>query len=290
MLIRAAKWASLRVDPGGFDSAASISTFAFAMAFKAIILALVLNMLLLPVYRALGLLPMNIDDAILVVVSSSWIVVGGVVGAVALCCGRALHALAVSRAEFARLSRTDMLSGLLNRRAFTDTLSVTKDDASLVIFDVDRFKSINDRFGHTAGDLVIRAVSQAISSIFEGCHSVARLGGEEFGVIIRGGSREWRLGAVERVRRTIAEMPICFDGRDMFVTISAGVADITASRHDEAAHFAADKALYLAKAAGRNRVVHESQGFETLELVADGCSDGAGPGGDLGNTIKAANG
>ena len=277
MLIRAAKWASLRVDPAGFDKPASVRSFALSMAMKAVLLALVFNALLLPVYQMFGLLPVELGKAALVAVSSSWIVVGGVAGAFAICCGRALHEIAVSRAEFEHLSRTDMLSGLLNRRAFSEILGATKDNASLVIFDVDRFKSINDRFGHAAGDIVIRAISQTLSSLFDGVHSVARLGGEEFGVVVRGGSAVWRQEVVEQARRAIGEQPIAFDGGSLFVTISAGIADFDGNRRGDTVYFAADKALYLAKAAGRNRVVHESQGFETLELIADSCGDAPEP-------------
>lgn len=90
--------------------------------------------------------------------------------------GYSIHEISVSRAEFERLSRTDTLSGLFNRRAFAESMAGADKDASLVIFDVDRFKSVNDRYGHAAGDAVIVAISGVLSKIFSEQAVVGRLG------------------------------------------------------------------------------------------------------------------
>jgi diguanylate cyclase (GGDEF)-like protein len=136
--------------------------------------------------------------------------------------------------------------------------------ASLVIFDVDRFKTINDRFGHASGDAVIVAVSQIFAHVFAGEDVIARLGGEEFGAIVHGGDTSERVARIESIRAEIANHPIAVEGGSVKITISAGIADIGKDRKSEAVYAAADKALYLAKTLGRNRVVHE---YERLNHV-----------------------
>jgi diguanylate cyclase (GGDEF)-like protein len=217
----------------------------------------------------LDLLPLPIFEAMRFGVLLAWIIGGTVSGALAVLVGFSIHRLAVSRAEFERLSRTDTLSGLLNRRAFTEVLNTAKDGASLVIFDLDRFKTINDRFGHASGDAVIVAVSRLFSDAFTGENVIARLGGEEFGVIIHGGDTAERIARVEEIKEQIAEQSIAIEGGSVKITISAGIADIGGDRKTEAVYAAADKALYLAKTLGRNRVMHER---ERLSQVWNRCA------------------
>ena len=253
------QWISLQTELGNFQQRRTIYIFALKMSFTAVILSIAIILVFLPVLQWLGLLPLPILEAIRLCVLLAWLIGGTVSGALALLAGYAIHKLAVSRAEFERLSRTDMLSGLLNRRAFTEALDEATDDASLVIFDVDRFKTINDRYGHASGDAVIIAVSQIFSSLFEGKDAVARLGGEEFGAIVHGRDMAERIARIEGVKALIANHAIAVEGGAVKITISAGIADIWGERKKEVVYAAADKALYLAKALGRNRVVHESE-------------------------------
>ncbi|MDE1995610.1 MAG: GGDEF domain-containing protein [Rhizobiaceae bacterium] len=252
------QWISLQAELGNFQQRRTIYIFALKMSFAAIILSIVLILALLPVVTWLGLLPMPMLDAIRLGVLLAWFIGGTVSGTLGLLAGYAIHNLAVSRAEFERLSRTDMLSGLLNRRAFTAALETVSGDASLVIFDVDRFKTINDRFGHASGDAVISTVSRVFSDVFKNGDVVARLGGEEFGAIIQGSTTADRVARIEETKALIADLPIPVDGGAVKITISAGIAEISGRRKAEAVYAAADKALYLAKALGRNRVIHES--------------------------------
>jgi diguanylate cyclase (GGDEF)-like protein len=252
-------WISLQAELGNFQQRRTIYIFALKMSFIAVILSVAIILVMLPVLRWLGLLPLPMLDAIRLCILLAWFIGGIVSGALALLAGYAIHKLAVSRAEFERLSRTDMLSGLLNRRAFTEALDEAKDDASLVIFDVDRFKTINDRYGHASGDAVIVAVSEIFSRIFEGRDVIARLGGEEFGAIVHGRDMAERVARIEGVKTLIADHAIAVEGGAVKITISAGIADIWGERKKEVVYAAADKALYLAKALGRNRVVHESE-------------------------------
>jgi diguanylate cyclase (GGDEF)-like protein len=253
------KWVSLQAEFGNFHHRGTIFVFAIKMSFSAVILSSVVILACLPPLHMLGLLPVPLHAAIQFGVVLSWLIGGVVSGALAMFAGYAIHELSVSRAEFERLSRTDMLSGLLNRRAFTEALERVEGEASLVIFDVDRFKAVNDRYGHACGDSVIVAVSKIFVGVFHGESVVARLGGEEFGAIVRGGNLTERVGTVEKARALIAEEEMVVEGGVARITISAGVADIWNGRKKETVYAAADKALYLAKALGRNRVVHESE-------------------------------
>lgn len=253
------QWISLQAEIGNFQQRRAIYIFALKMSFAAVIMSLVIMLAMLPVLQWFDLLPLPIMELMRFGVLLAWIIGGTVSGALALLAGCYIHKLAVSRAEFERLSRTDMLSGLLNRRAFTEALDQAGHGASLVIFDVDRFKTINDRFGHASGDSVIAAVSQIFANAFTGDDVIARLGGEEFGAIIHGGDIAERIVRIEGLKEQISNHPIAVDGGSVKITISAGIADIVRDRKTEAVYAAADKALYLAKTLGRNRVIHERE-------------------------------
>ncbi|MGF0540298.1 GGDEF domain-containing protein [Agrobacterium sp. ES01] len=256
------RWLSLQVDLGKFHGRRAVYGFAMKMTFRAVILASIFNIVALPVCYLLGLLPMSFSDAVKLSVAFSWIFGGAVSGSLALVTGNVIRELSVSRSRYARLSRVDMLSGLLNRRAFSKVLEEADENASLAIFDLDRFKSINDCHGHAVGDAVIKAVSGVIRDVFPQPSVCARLGGEEFGVIILAGSVAERHAKVEEVRARIADQPILSDHASITATVSAGIAEFGDGRPADIVYTAADRALYLAKAGGRNRVVHEGEGHE----------------------------
>ncbi|MFJ6323965.1 MULTISPECIES: GGDEF domain-containing protein [unclassified Rhizobium] len=253
------QWISLQTEVGNFQHRRAIYIFALKMSFTAVIMSLAIMIVMLPILQWFDLLPLPVLEVMRFGVLLAWIVGGTVSGALAILAGSSMHRLAVSRAEFERLSRTDGLSGLLNRRAFTEALNEADHGASLVIFDVDRFKTINDRFGHASGDAVIIAVSQLFRDVFTGGDVIARLGGEEFGAIIHGGETADRINRIEEIKEQIANHPIAIDGGSVKITISAGIADMSRERKAEGVYAAADKALYLAKTLGRNRVVHERE-------------------------------
>ncbi|MGG6897495.1 MULTISPECIES: GGDEF domain-containing protein [Rhizobium] len=253
------QWISLQAEVGNFQQKRAIYIFALKMSFAAVIMSLAIMIVMLPVLQWLDLLPLPIMEVMRFGVLLAWIIGGTVSGVLAILAGFSIHKLAVSRAEFERLSRTDGLSGLLNRRAFTEALKEAGHGASLVIFDVDRFKTINDRFGHASGDAVIVAVSQILGRVFTGEDMIARLGGEEFGAIIHGGDIDERIARIEAVKEQVANHSIAIDGGSVKITVSAGIADMGKDRKTEGVYAAADKALYLAKTLGRNRVVHERE-------------------------------
>lgn len=172
--------------------------------------------------------------------------------------GYAVIHLARTRREFRQLSRTDMLSGLLNRRAFIDDLSQVE-RGHLLILDIDRFKQINDRYGHMAGDDVIISVAATLTEIVGPSHLVARIGGEEFAILFQDCEFAEVVSTAERIRRSIANRLIEAFHQSIAVTVSGGLADITPMRDFSAVYAAADRALYAAKSSGRNRIVLERE-------------------------------
>ena len=252
---------SLQEELGDFQDRHTIYVFALKMSFLAVTLSSVVITLVLPPLDWVGLLPVPLAHGVVYGVVLSWVIGGTVSSVLSLVAGHAMHQLSVSRAEFEQLSRTDVLSGLLNRRAFTEALEQVDGDACLAIFDVDRFKAINDRFGHACGDAVIVAVSAILAAAFDGHSVAARLGGEEFGAIVVGGSQEQRIERVRSVCDRLAAHPVVADNCVVALTVSAGIAELESGRNKEGAYSSADKALYLAKALGRNRVVHENEGL-----------------------------
>lgn len=252
-------WLSMQIDLGNFHSRRAVYGFALKMTFRAVLLALTFNIVALPLCYGLGLLPMAFADAVKLSIAFSWLFGGAVSGALALVTGNVIRELSLSRTRFERLSRIDTLSGLLNRRAFAVRLNQAGGQASLAILDLDRFKTINDSYGHRAGDAVIRAVAGIIRDVFPAPHVCARLGGEEFGVIIAGGDVAERVALVEEVRRRVAEHAQRCEGVAISTTISAGIACFGEGRRSECIYTAADRALYFAKAGGRNRIVHEAE-------------------------------
>jgi diguanylate cyclase (GGDEF)-like protein len=161
-----------------------------------------------------------------------------------------------------QLAETDPLTNLMNRRGFLESAAdalryyrrYERPIATLVI-DIDHFKQVNDRNGHSAGDAVIRKVGELVANSLRETDKVARFGGEEFVVLLREVSEHKAHELAERIRETVAATPIEFEGAEMSVTISIGCAAITPGDRDvEELIERADRALYAAKSSGRNCV------------------------------------
>jgi diguanylate cyclase (GGDEF)-like protein len=154
------------------------------------------------------------------------------------------------------LSRTDQLTGLPNRRALMEAVAAAKSAAlALVIVDIDRFKRINDAHGHLAGDEVIKSVARRMSDDLSGLGALARVGGEEFALLSPGASQELLNFRLTAFRERVSATPIMVNGLAVRVTISAGVAVSRDGETFDQLYLAADRALYAAKSAGRNRVL-----------------------------------
>ena len=167
-----------------------------------------------------------------------------------------------SAARHRRDARTDALTGLLNRRALFDEFHARRIGAFTVVcaFDLDDFKVINDRYGHAAGDAVIHAFADVLRD-FVGEHGcAARLGGEEFAVVLSRLSQETAEELVESIRGAFAARPIHTESGAIRATVSVGLACGAAdgSRFEDVLR-AADKAMYVAKRRGRNRIIAAPQ-------------------------------
>jgi diguanylate cyclase (GGDEF)-like protein/PAS domain S-box-containing protein len=157
---------------------------------------------------------------------------------------------------------TDPLTSLPNRRAFEKeaagaVLRAARSEAPVTvgIADVDHFKAINDNYGHAVGDAVLCAVSEAIRSVARDTDIVARLGGEEFGLIFPNTSIEQSGQVAERIRSAVASIRFPVNGTETVdVTISIGLSKLIGQAGLDVALGAADTALYSAKGNGRNRV------------------------------------
>ena len=165
--------------------------------------------------------------------------------------------------ELARLAATDPLTGLPNRRSFDAYLERQAvgarryaDALSLVLLDIDEFKAVNDRFGHDVGDEVLREVGRRLREACRAGDTVARIGGEEFALILTRTSADGALTAAERTRSLISDAPVATSAGALEVTVSAGVAWAGEETGLDARQLyrSADEALYAAKRQGRNRV------------------------------------
>lgn len=164
-------------------------------------------------------------------------------------------------AEITARSETDTLSGLLNRRGFEDradrllaTTSRAGVPGAMVVADLDHFKSINDSYGHEAGDRVIRAFAEVLGQAAEDRAVIGRLGGEEFAVFIPGANLAAARLYAEGVRAGFAGLSIAALGPDRRVSASFGVAQLKAGDSLSDLLRRADAALYQAKKTGRDRV------------------------------------
>ena len=186
-----------------------------------------------------------------------------VVAGLAIRLARPLLRLFGETSRLRRQARTDALTGLLNRRAFDDRLGRELDTAgsfgyevTLVFCDLDNFKQINDRWGHLAGDQVLRAVGQVFLESVRDRDVAARYGGEEFALVLPGTPLIGGRRLSERIRRKLEDLRVeTDDGEAINFTASFGAASFPTQPSADRLLAAADHALYEAKYAGRNRVV-----------------------------------
>lgn len=164
--------------------------------------------------------------------------------------------------ESRSLARRDALTGLFNRRAFSEALDVEITRCrrygvplSVLLLDIDHFKRINDTHGHQAGDAVLHEVGRAIAAAARRCDICARWGGEEFIIVLGQTEPAAALIAGERVRKEIEQLDVkTASGTAIPVTASVGVTSLYLADSIESFLDRADKAMYIAKTSGRNRV------------------------------------
>lgn len=165
------------------------------------------------------------------------------------------HHMAV---ELRRLAYTDSLTGVSNRRHFFEIaeslLALDNQPLAALMFDLDHFKALNDRYGHRIGDEVLVEVAARCRAILQDDWHLARLGGEEFGILLPGCDRAEAAHVAERLRRAVADTPVLFPYFKVDVSISIGVACVVPGETQiDLLMSRADNALYAAKRAGRNQ-------------------------------------
>jgi len=170
----------------------------------------------------------------------------------------------LAEAALLREATHDALTGLANRKLFFSMADSLFEQAlrygqqvSLAVMDIDFFKSVNDKFGHQAGDRVLQVFAQTLSDAVRRSDVHARVGGEEFAVLLTQTSETNALDVLERFRLSLQACCIQLDDDiEIGITVSIGYCDFFDGLHDVDNWFnLADRALYLAKAQGRNRVV-----------------------------------
>jgi len=174
------------------------------------------------------------------------------------------------------LSKTDDLTGLLNMRAFNTILEreitrVTRyaQPFTVIMVDVDGLKSVNDRYGHTAGSRLIKSIARSIDETIRNTDVLARYGGDEFVILMTHTSTEQAQIAAERIRSAIHNTSLEVNGNHISTTISVGIASFPESVDDAADVLdKADIALYKSKHGGRDRVTYYDRELEAVPVCA----------------------
>ena len=164
--------------------------------------------------------------------------------------------------QWENLASKDMLTGLYNRRAMTEFLTeevsrVNRGDKSfsLAMVDIDKFKSINDTYGHHTGDEVIKTIADKMAGHFRHHDIIARWGGEEFIIAFPETSLQSAASVADSLRKKISASRITVDGNEIIATVTIGLATYNIDDSLDACINAADQALYYGKEAGRNQVI-----------------------------------
>ena len=174
------------------------------------------------------------------------------------------HQLKTSKEEAERLARVDELTGLYNRRAFyeygkvlTNNSQRNNDELAMILMDIDNFKTINDSFGHAAGDAALKQIGPILLQRLRKSDIFARIGGEEFGLLLPKTSLNEAAKLAEELRQVIEHTPVTFDHESFTITasfgVTSGVCDIDMLVKQ------ADMAMYQSKDSGRNAVICDSK-------------------------------
>lgn len=168
--------------------------------------------------------------------------------------------------EYKRLADTDPLTQIWNRRAFDKEIARVYNSNrgilfnALILADIDRFKEINDRYGHPVGDKIIQTIADIFRSSISANMFVARTGGEEFAMIVEGASEDATFEVADRIRVLIEQTPFANNQGTSYgtVTVSMGLCMASEADGPEDLYSKADRALYRSKVTGRNRVTRFS--------------------------------
>ena len=256
------KWILKQLFLGEFHSYRDVCRKSVWVGIKVSVLAYGLNLAAHLLIYGLGLLPYGLGDALVLATLLTPPITFILAVTAYIAVGFAIHDLGVSRNELDRLSRTDMLSGLANRRAFQEAFDACRREKMLVVFDIDRFKIINDSHGHSAGDAVIIAVANMLATVFGKRCLCARIGGEEFAIFGSDMPFPEFAALCEMARIKISRMRIDAETGKLAVSVSGGIARAMPDQQFGTVFSRADKALYSAKSGGRDRIVFAFQADE----------------------------
>jgi diguanylate cyclase (GGDEF)-like protein len=230
-------------------------------------------------HAAIFLLPLGMQAFLPTIYAASWLTVF-TLETMLYAVGTAFIVLVLTKERTLRMHKTaaltDPLTGLFNRRGLIEAARELAEKyakkagkpVAMLAFDLDNFKSINDRFGHALGDDVIKLFASTANSSLRLTDFVVRLGGEEFAAIMPG-TLEDGLMVAERVRAAFEAAARTVSGCYVGATVSVGVASHETAANIDALLARADAALYAAKANGRNRVETELPQFDLLQTDAE---------------------
>ncbi|KZN48130.1 hypothetical protein N482_08565 [Pseudoalteromonas luteoviolacea NCIMB 1942] len=191
----------------------------------------------------------------------SWEVVAAEL--IADCCSRRLlvHELWQMQQQLTEMAFQDVLTGLKNRRYLMDYAKSEMSrhqradrPLSLLMIDLDRFKGINDKYGHDGGDEVLKRFSNCCTNLVRAEDCVCRLGGEEFIILLPETEVTLAMNVAQRLKEEAAALKVPYEGQDITFTVSIGVADVNLNMPFSKSLKAADQAVYQAKAAGRDQI------------------------------------
>lgn len=166
------------------------------------------------------------------------------------------------------LATTDQLTGLFNRHYFTSELVKQintwrryQRPLSIIMLDIDHFKKVNDTYGHLAGDYALQSMAKICQHMVRDIDTVARIGGEEFAILLPSTGENGAMQTAERIRQETEKFGFRYEGRTFKLTVSLGIAELTDETWSITEFIkAADEMLYKAKEAGRNRCVARNIG------------------------------
>lgn len=190
----------------------------------------------------------------------------------------ALRELKLTHQQLQAKSRIDEMTGLLNRGSFFEAMKVSRsrvETGAALAIDADRFKSINDTYGHAIGDRALKIIAFALQNVTRKGDIVGRIGGEEFCIFLPGASRETALRLAERVRAEVENTPL-YTGVNQIHPLTISIGCAVAHKHESNSQVLsrADKCLYRAKQRGRNCVVYddgeEPAHYQLLPRLANG--------------------
>lgn len=270
MVGAARNWIVRQLTLGEFDSHRDVWRKSIVMAGKIGLLAYVIDVLSHIILDAFGLLPYSLVSSLIIATILTPALGFSLALTSYMVIGFAIHDLGVSRNELERLSRTDTLTGLSNRRAFREEFDACYHEKAMLVLDIDHFKSVNDTHGHLAGDEAIVEVAAMLSKVFSDRCMCARIGGEEFAVFCHDMAFSEFAALCELARRRISGMRIATKDSAFSVTVSGGMARALSHEEFGAVFSRADDALYAAKSDGRDKIVCNYETGDEADKIASG--------------------